>query len=299
MTLKSMRWIFILLPPVMIGSFEYIRHGWLLDYLSMEDGNLYITILTFLISYIVTTGLFNQIEKSNRRLAAEQARRAVFEERERLASELHDSIAQMLFYLNVQLKQGKTEEARAAISELDHHLRQAIFHLRTSPELSASFDERIRSWVKEWSLLAGIAAEARVDGRANDRFDREEQIALFAIIQEAFTNIRKHSGATEASLELAIGDDGSWTLTVRDNGIGMAGGAPGRDRYGLALMDKRAKSLGAVLDIRAGGTPSGTQAGAAGGAGGMDAGGNAAGTTITVRGAGKRAHAGNGTEKHA
>jgi len=304
MSLHKMKWIFILLPPVMIGSFEYIRHGWLLDYLSMEDGNLYITVLTFIISYIVTTWLFHLIEKTNGRLASEQARRAVLEERERLASELHDSIAQMLFYLNVRLKQGKTEEARAVISDLDHHLRQAIFNLRTSPEQSASFDERIRTWVREWSLLTGIEAESRVDGRANEFFDKSEQIALFAIIQEAFTNIRKHSGATEASLDLTISRDDTWTLVVKDNGTGISDHNRSKDHYGLSLMDKRARGMGAVLDIRTvgaqadgpaeegrreTGTESGT--GASFGASTGASSGTNSGTVITINGTGKRGHA--------
>ncbi len=76
----------------------------LLDVLSMEAGNFYMTLLTLLLSYLFGTWMFGRIQSMNVKLAEEQAKRAVYEERERLAQELHDNIAQILFFMNVQLK---------------------------------------------------------------------------------------------------------------------------------------------------------------------------------------------------
>lgn len=62
------------------------------------------TLLTLLLSYLFGTWMFGRIQSMNVKLAEEQAKRAVYEERERLAQELHDNIAQILFFMNVQLK---------------------------------------------------------------------------------------------------------------------------------------------------------------------------------------------------
>lgn len=240
----------ILLPAVVIGGFELIRHELLLHYLSMEVGNFYIIVLTLLLSYWFSTWMFRKIHAMNRTIAEEQSRRAVYEERERLASELHDNIAQMLFFLNVQLKQGKTEEARSVVSEIDSHLRQAIFNLRTAPEDGISFPERLDRWLREWSAISGVEVERRGEWTSG-LFASAEEVQLFAIVQEAFTNIRKHSEADRAVLDLAYGGvAGDWSLTVRDNGKGMETASANASKYGISMMRKRAAELGASLHIR-------------------------------------------------
>lgn len=253
----------ILLPPLLIGSAEYIRHEWLLDYVSMEAGNIAITLITFALTFLYAQWMFRKIGETNARLAEEQARHAVYEERDRLAGELHDNIAQALFFLNVKLQKGHIEEAKSAVSEINSHLRQAIFNLRTMPEEGGSFPERLRSWLSEWSLVSGIACSARIE-LPEHYFSVGEEVQLFGLIQEAFTNIRKHSGADQAELCLTAGTDG-WTLTVADNGGGMKtqGGAAAMEnvtnkrqagRYGLTMMRKRAEALGGSLEIRSPGT---------------------------------------------
>lgn len=116
--MRTLKWLTILLPTLLIGGFEYVRHDFLLDSLSMETGNLYITLLTLLMSFVFATWMFKRIARMNDTLAREQAKRAVYEERERLAEELHDNIAQVLFFLNVQLTKGQISEAREAVSRL-------------------------------------------------------------------------------------------------------------------------------------------------------------------------------------
>jgi two-component system nitrate/nitrite sensor histidine kinase NarX len=248
MSLRALKWLTILLPPFVIGTFEYVRHGFLLDYLSMETGNLYITLLTLLLSYAFATWMFRKIDGINRQLAEEQARRAVYVERERLARELHDNIAQIVFFLGVHLKQGRLEEARSAVAEIDSHLRQAIFNLRTLPEDGISLADRLDRWLKEWSSLSGIEVEKRIE-IADGAFAPAEEIQLFGLIQEAFTNIRKHSQANVAVIELKAGG-GGWSLKVADDGTGFAEPAERRQTYGLSMMEKRAQELGATFTLR-------------------------------------------------
>ncbi|MCZ8513575.1 histidine kinase [Paenibacillus filicis] len=250
MSMRTLKWLTILLPPLLIGGFEYVRHDFLLQELSMETGNMYITLLTLVLSYLFANWMFHRIGVMNERLSKEQARRAVLEERERLAQELHDNIAQMLFFLNVQLKKGQIGEARSAVTEIDHHLRQAIFNLRTPPEDGASFDARLRAWLDEWSGISGIAVEPSIELPIRN-IPPAAEVQLFSIIREAFTNIRKHSRADHAWITLGSGEaGGGWRLRIADNGIGWneETGDSGT-RYGIPIMRKRAQELGARLTL--------------------------------------------------
>ncbi|TDF97573.1 sensor histidine kinase [Paenibacillus piri] len=250
MTLGKLKLLTILLPPLIIGGFEYIRHDYLLEHLSMEAGNFYITLITLLLSYLYASWMFRSIARSNEKLAAEQARRAVYEERERLAQELHDNIAQILFFLNVQLKKGELQEARSAVSEIDEQLRQAIFNLRTPPEEGAAFSVRLCAWLDEWSRTTGIALERQIELPAH-QVPLSAEVQLFAIIREAFTNIRKHSQADHAYIELVTAqEEGPWRLEIRDNGVGLVRGEQAdENRYGLSLMRKHAAQLQAVMTV--------------------------------------------------
>jgi len=243
MSMRKFKLITILLPPLLIGGFEYIRHEFLLDYLSMEAGNFYITVLTLILSYLYGTWMFKSIERSNRELVQEQAKRAVYEERERLAGELHDNLAQTLFFLNVKLKQGQIDEAREAVSEIDNTLRQAIFNLRTSPDNASSFSDRILQWLHDWEMLTAVEVSPNINIDKRE-FSTSEETQLFGIVQEAFTNIRKHSKASKASITFHANTD-SWTLTIVDNGIGIQQTPKPNKQYGISLMQKRTQELGA------------------------------------------------------
>ncbi|WP_281889173.1 sensor histidine kinase [Paenibacillus sp. YYML68] len=250
MSMRTLKWCTILLPPLILGGFEYIRHDFLLHTLSMETGNLYMTLLTLLLSYLFATWMFRRIEQMNEKLAAERAKHAVYEERERVAQELHDNIAQVLFFLNVQLAKGQVQEAREAVSEIDQHVRQAIFNLRTAPEEGATFEARLAAWLQEWSGMTGIAVEqsVKLDGI---EVTPSREVALFSIVREAFTNIRKHSEADHAYLELGPIEDGTrWRLRIADNGTGCILEEPRPlNSLGLSLLGKRSQDLGAELLI--------------------------------------------------
>ncbi|RTE11675.1 sensor histidine kinase [Paenibacillus whitsoniae] len=273
MSLGRYKWFTILAPVLIIGGFEYIRHAFLLRYLTMEAGNFVITVITLLLSFLFASWMFGRIERSNELMLLGEARRAVYEERERLAQELHDDLAQTLFFLNVKLKQGDLEEAKAAVSEIDQSLRQAIFNLRTAPEEGTSFGQRIHKFAANWSLISGIELTPDL-ALAPGSFTSGEEVQLFGIVQEALTNIRKHSMASNATLKLTA-DEAGWRLEITDNGCGLQPTAKRSGKtYGLDLIRKRAKELGATLsftslgaaDVDGGGTDPKTGASAGGSA---------------------------------
>lgn len=249
MTYRILQLFTILLPTLLIGGFEYIRHALLMPYISMETGNHLITLLTFVLSFLFSLLVFRMIRKMNNRLVEEQSRRAVYEERERLARELHDGIAQTLFYLNITIKRKQLDEAREAVAALDSHVRQAIFNLRTLPEEGTTLRTRLEKWLSQWSTLSGmsVASSFTVD---DDMFTPREEIQLFAIIHEAFTNIRKHAQAKHVSLRITKGAASStWQLCIDDDGIGIMDPTPQPGHFGLKMMQERATEINATFSI--------------------------------------------------
>jgi two-component system nitrate/nitrite sensor histidine kinase NarX len=247
MSLRMLKFLTIVLPPMIIGGFEYFRHDFMIGYLSMEAGNLYITVITLILSYIFATWMFRSIESNNVKLAEEEARRAVYEDRERVARELHDDLAQTLFFLNVKLKQGHLEEAKGAVLEIDNSLRQAIFNLRTPPEEGADFTLRLHRWLADWQKIAGIELIENID-LAQYVFTPAEEVHLFGIVQEAFTNIRKHSKATYAEISIHT-EAAGWRLLISDNGCGLQQEAAQTKRNGMDMMRKRASEIGASFEL--------------------------------------------------
>lgn len=247
MSYRYLKLFSILLPTILIGGFEFLRHGVFLEHLSMEAGNYVITLLTLIISCIYTLWMFRVIEVKNRRLTKEREVRAIYEERERLAKELHDSIAQSLFLMKVHLKKGKLQEAGNLTNSIDTQLRQAIFNLRLTPDEGMTLAKRIRHWIENWQAVAGIETEIniRLD---EDFFTASEEVQLFGIIQEIFTNIQKHSAAPAASITL-WNRDRDWELAIEDKGRGFAIDEVKSAHYGLAMVKERAAALSAVPDI--------------------------------------------------
>lgn len=247
MTYRKLYLLTVFVPPLVIGSFEFLRHDILLAYIPMATGNLLITMISLVISFLFASWVFRMIRRMNDRLIEEQARRAVYEERERLAQELHDGIAQSLFYLNVVLRQGQVQEARAAVSEIDKQVRQAIFNLRTLPE-EGSFPKRLEKWLIQWSSLSGTDVDYTIE-IPESFFTPAQEVQLFGIVQEAFANIRKHAAARNATLSLQQTAEGQWELVISDNGSGFDPQGISANHYGILMMRERSEKLGADFSI--------------------------------------------------
>jgi two-component system nitrate/nitrite sensor histidine kinase NarX len=247
MTFRTLKILTIIVPTILIGGFEFIRHTILYRYISMETGNFIITILTLVISSLYANWMFKTIELKNKRISAERELRVIYEERERMAKELHDSIAQSLFLLKVDLKKNKMQEAGSVVNSIDTNLRQVIFNLRLKPEEDGGFIGRINNWIEQWSAVTGV--ESRIDIQLEDGFfSSTDEVQLFGIIQEAFTNIRKHANASNACISLKS-DGQNWELTIEDDGDGFSINQVYSHQYGLEMLEERVNKLNAFLDI--------------------------------------------------
>lgn len=248
MSYRSLKILAILLPTILIGGFEFLRHSGMFIYnLSMKTGNYLITILTFLLSCIFSAWVFKTIEEKNRRISSEREVRAIYEERERLAKELHDNIAQTLFLLKVNLKKGKIDEAQSLVNSIDSNLRQAIYNLRIKPTEHVPFSKRVAKWLDDWSTVSGIDIKVSIVMPEN-YFASTEEVLLFSIIQEAFMNIRKHSEAKKAFFFL-YANKGNWELKIEDNGKGFLINDIPSTKYGIKMLIERAHKVNGDIRI--------------------------------------------------
>lgn len=173
---------------------------------------------------------------------------ATLAERQRLARDLHDTVKQKAFALNLQLATvrralaGHPSLERIVLAErlsqqIQQELAQILDELRTS-DAELPLATRLRTRSREWAASSGVALECDLDDTPALRPEYED--ALLRIADEALANILRHSGADHARVTLRLKAD-RLQLLIEDNGRGMAADAP--PGMGLSNMQARARSL--------------------------------------------------------
>ena len=194
------------------------------------------------------------IEKA--RLESEARRLAIMEERNIIGNELHDSLAQSLIGMRLQLKllgeslarkdfggaQYEANRLRHAMTQANADLRELLTNYRLKID-EAGLVQTLANLVERFGRETGIAVFFQNECRSLALTPAQE-IQVFYIIQEALTNIRKHSGARNVRILLNNEDD-LYTVLIEDDGLGMAEtaeGVPG-EHAGLAIMRERTERL--------------------------------------------------------
>lgn len=186
------------------------------------------------------------------RLAIE--RDAAQQERNRLAHELHDTLAQSLAQLLVKLDLLAKElagvheleigEMRGDVQTMLEELRRSLLRLRPVELERQSLEQAITASLQALEVDQGIKTTFEVLGRA-DRLGPEVETTVFRILQEALTNVRKHAAASAVSVTLRV-DDGL-VLSIMDNGRGFV--ENGRSGFGIEGMRERSEEIGGRLII--------------------------------------------------
>ena len=203
----------------------------------------------------------------NARLHRQVQAMAITEERERIAREMHDSLAQLLGYVNTKaqaadqfLQNGDIERGRQHLQQLSQAAREAysdvregILGLRTASELEQGVIGAISEFIERWQDQTGLQVDLTIDysGRAADALSAISELQLLRIVQEALSNVRKHSGATRATVELREQHDGV-LVRITDDGAGFDPETFERrsiPRFGLSIMRERAAAVGGWLEI--------------------------------------------------
>jgi two-component system NarL family sensor kinase len=193
------------------------------------------------------------------------------EERRRMARELHDSTAQTLtaLVMNLGIAQGSalrlSKNARQALAESMALAQQCAREVRTISYLlhpplleELGLVSALRNYVEGYSKRSGIQVELEV---ATDfgRLPQEIELALFRVAQESLTNVHRHSGSATAKIRMIRDEDGV-TLEIKDEGRGMPPEKLDRAKriipglgVGIAGMQERLEQLGGRLETLSGG----------------------------------------------
>ena len=185
---------------------------------------------------------------------------ATNEERQRLAREIHDGVAQELVMVgygidNAQatLPEGADETAeelkalRGEVTRVITELRLSLFELRSEVDRNGGLAAAIAEYARTLGTSAGLRVHFTFD-ESTARLPAATEAELLRIAQEAITNARKHAGASNLWVTCAV-DPPYAQIEVSDDGQGFADNRPD-GRYGLAIMAERAERIRGRLEIR-------------------------------------------------
>ncbi len=184
------------------------------------------------------------------------------DERRRIARELHDGLGQEIVALKMMLSsitrqgqeslQDRVSEAMSVIDRATQQIR-SLSHLLHPPLLDeVGLMSALRWYLEGLTQRSGIETSMEMDPADYPRLSLELETAIFRIIQEALTNVFRHSGARNAWINL-IQRDGKVIVKVRDDGKGVADGIVemrgGNTGVGIGGMSERAKEFGGHMQV--------------------------------------------------
>lgn len=201
----------------------------------------------------------------NSRLYQQAEHAATLEERQRIASEMHDGLLQTLSFLALMvrwsrehLEQGDLEKALASLQQVEraeeqaeHEIRRAIASLQDDFPVNYTLQEQLAALAGELSK-AGPPVRYRSDVLLPVILPRQEGEQALRVVREAVLNAQRYSQADEVSLRFEEAG-GEIRLTVADCGVGFdpeAKPGDGRPHFGIKIMRARAARLGGRLELQ-------------------------------------------------
>lgn len=249
MKYNQIKWLILFLPTITIALWEYVRHEFLLSYISMDMGNFLSPILVFIVTLVFLRHLFSILEKMQEELRAARAKKAALIEREKLARELHDGIAQSLFLLSVKMnKFGRKndleqdadfQKIKQTLQHVHEDTRQAITNLKYVPnEDTFSWTETIYQYVTELKQQHFMDVQLEW-GIPEDALSSKEKVELFACVKEAVMNVIKHAKTNQVWI-VAKEIENGWICQIKDRGIGFTNDTiQDSTGYGLQIIQDR------------------------------------------------------------
>ncbi len=206
------------------------------------------------------------ISLENARLYGRAEMAAALAERERIAAEMHDGLAQTLGYLNLQVDQALNSITMDNLETTKAHLqmmhpaiqtaystvRQALVGLSDNGFAQHGFKAQLEACLDEFRQKSEVDVKLRLDETSLPDIPKNTQIQLLRIVQEGLTNIRRHAAATRATVTFTAENEQLIT-SIADNGCGfdpMTISNDGQVHLGLKIMRGRAERVGGNLIVQ-------------------------------------------------
>jgi len=203
-------------------------------------------------------------KQAEARLLAQERALAALQERERLARELHDGLAQVLGYLNVQAQaireqvlRGQDTQVEAALAHLAVVAQEAHADVRAyihnarpvtvgGGGFVAALQEQLQRFGHFYGLVTELVGAEALDGGA---LEPAAEVQLLRIVQEALSNVRKHAAAQRVRVVLSA-QDSTVQVEIEDDGSGFDPQAElPNGSFGLQIMDERAREVGGSWEV--------------------------------------------------
>jgi signal transduction histidine kinase len=203
--------------------------------------------------------LIDELESTRASLAAAERQAGIQAERQRLAQQIHDTVAQGFVGIVTHLEAaeaapggadpgiaGHVAEAKALARESLEASRRLVWDLRPDLRDGAPLTVVLERQLAEWSARSGVRGRHVLTGTARE-LDPNRETAILQAAREALNNVKTHAGASHVTVTLSYMED-EVALDVRDDGAGIGSGRPaGGGGFGLKALDERVRGLGGRL----------------------------------------------------
>lgn len=266
------------LTVLVIGAATVSAHGWSDDLAGFAAQMIASLVFSIVLGLWITetakqseerAELLRRLEAAQAELAATHHAAGVVAERQRMAQEIHDTLAQgftsvvmLAQATQAELDRNRADAARVRVVQMEQVARDNLAEARSLVAAfgpaglrDAALGEALARLTERFAAETGVHVRMVGDRTAGDDLARESQVVLLRAAQEALANVRKHAAARSVTLEL-VRADGTVRLEVADDGRGLAPGAP--EGSGLRGMRERARGGGGSMRVEAG-TAGGTR----------------------------------------
>ncbi|MCL4496142.1 MAG: sensor histidine kinase [Firmicutes bacterium] len=251
-------------PTLFVAVAETVRFYYLRRMLPPASVSLVAIAVTLVGAAGFSSYVFDVIEKMENERRTFQNAMLALQERERLAREMHDGLAQTLAVINLKVYQAKTlleghrldelrrelDDIRSAVNKSYSEVRQSLYDLRAGKRLEEGFWTAVRTLAMDFQ--EGTKVDVEVAPLPNDAVPWNEMasVQILRIIQESLANVRKHAEAKHVQITAAFLDE-VVQLKVIDDGKGFVmGSGPLNHHFGLGIMQERAQTFGGRVSIQ-------------------------------------------------
>lgn len=251
-------------PTLFVAVAETFRYYYLRLVLAPASVSLVAVAVTLVGAAGFSTYVFDLVEKIETERREYKDAMLALQEREHLAREMHDGLAQNLAAINLNVHRAKKLMDGNDLKGLDEELsriqnavnlsyadvRQSLYDLRASQTLPEGFWPTLRAQVKDFQLSTSIPVTIEALPDDAEPWSTVAAVQILRIIQECLGNVRKHSGAHQVLIQ-AKESDHETQITIRDDGKGFVQkpAADSGHHFGLSIMQERAASVGGTVTI--------------------------------------------------
>jgi signal transduction histidine kinase len=253
----------VLGPTVFVAVGEWVRSEFLAPRFSAETVSLITVGVTLIGAIVFSWYVFRVMERLETERRTYKEAVLALKERERIAREMHDGLAQNLAVLKLEafkLKEAcgrdnrdvmqNVENLEALLNQTYLEVRQSLYDLRVSQGLGEGFWPTVERQVQEFERRTGIKCILQPLNPPQELWNELASVQILRIIQEALANVRKHARARRVDIRCQqLGR--TVEFVIEDDGVGFHAepSALRGDHYGLSVMRERAEAVGGTLTI--------------------------------------------------